>query len=144
VRTGEDLIAAQLAERRFATRLINAFAVMALFLAAFGLHGVIAYSVRQRRHEIGVRVALGATAPRVVRLVLGEAVRLAAAGVLVGLGAAFVLSQFPRTMLFQISPTDPRTLASTVVILIAVAGLATVGAAFRATRIEAAVALREE
>jgi putative ABC transport system permease protein len=144
VRTGEDLIAAQLAQRRFATRLINAFAVMALLLAAFGLHGIIAYSVRQRTHEIGVRIALGATAARVVALVLGQAVRLTAGGVAAGLAGAFVLSQFLRTMLFEISPWDPKTLAATVAILIAVVGLATIGAARRATRIEAAAALRQE
>jgi predicted permease len=144
VRTGEDLIAAQLAQRRFATRLINAFAVMAVLLAAFGLHGIIAYGVRQRTHEIAVRIALGATATRIVGLVLGQAVRLAAGGVAFGLAGAFVLSQFLRTMLFEISPTDPRTLVATVVILLAVVGLATFGAARRATRIEAAVALRQE
>jgi putative ABC transport system permease protein len=144
VRTGEDLIAAQLAQRRFATRLINAFALMALLLAAFGLHGIIAYGVRQRTHEIGVRIALGATAARVVALVLGQAVRLSAGGIAVGLAGAFVLSQFLRTMLFEISPTDPRTIAATVAILIAVIGLATIGAARRATRIEAAAALRQE
>ena len=144
VRTGEDLIAAQLAQRRFATRLINAFALMALLLAAFGLHGIIAYSVRQRTHEIGVRIALGATAARVVALVLGQAVRLTAGGVAAGLAGAFVLSQFLRTMLFEISPWDPKTLAATVAILIAVVGLATIGAARRATRIEAAAALRQE
>src|SRR6185503_16297056 len=143
VRTGEDLIAAQLAQRRFATRLINAFAMMALLLAAFGLHGIIAYSVRQRTHEIGVRIALGATAARVVALVLGQAVRLTAGGVAAGLAGAFVLSQFLRTMLFEISPWDPKTLAATVAILIAVVGLATIGAARRATRIEAAAALRQ-
>ena len=144
VRTGEDLIAAQLAQRRFATRLINAFAVMALLLAALGLHGIIAYSVRQRTHEIGVRIALGATAARIIALVLGQAVRLTAGGIAVGLAGAFVLSQFLRTMLFEISPSDPRTLAATVGILIAVVGLATIGAARRATRIEAAAALRQE
>ena len=144
VRTGADLIAAQLAQRRFATRLINAFALMALLLAAFGLHGIIAYGVRQRTHEIGVRIALGATAARVVALVLAQAARLTAAGIAVGLAGAFVLSRFLRTMLFEISPTDPRTLAATVVILIAVVGLATIGAARRATRIEAAAALRQE
>ena len=144
VRTGDDLIAAQLAQRRFATRLTNAFALMAVLLAAFGLHGIIAYGVRQRTHEIGVRIALGATAMRVVGLVLGQAVRLAAGGVAVGLVGAFVLSQFLRTLLFQISPTDSRTLLATVAILIAIVGLATIGAARRATRIEAAVALRQE
>ena len=144
VRTGEDLIAAQLAQRRFATRLINAFAAMALLLAAFGLHGIIAYGVRQRRHEIGVRIALGASAGRIVKLVLGQAARLTAGGIVGGLAGAFVLSQFLRTMLFEISPTDPRTLAATVGILIAVVGLATLGAARRAARIEPAAALRQE
>ena len=88
VRTGEDLIAAQLAQRRFATRLINAFAAMALLLAAFGLHGIIAYAVRQRRHEIGVRIALGATVGRIVAIVLGQGARLTAVGIAVGLLAA--------------------------------------------------------
>jgi predicted permease len=144
VRTGDELIAAQLAQRRFATRLTNAFAVMAVLLAAFGLHGIIAYGVRQRTHEIGVRIALGATAARIVRLVLGQAVRLAASGVAAGLVGAFILSEFLRTLLFGISPTDPRTLVTTVGIVIAVVGLATFGAARRASRIEASVALRQE
>ena len=93
VRTGEELIAAQLAQRRFATRLINAFAASALLLAAFGLHGIIAYGVRQRRHEIGVRIALGATAARMIGLVLGQAARLAAGGMAVGLAGAFMFAQ---------------------------------------------------
>jgi predicted permease len=144
VRTGEELVAKQLAQRRFATRLINAFAIAALLLAAFGLHGVIAYGVRQRTHEIGVRIALGATVTRVVALVLGQAARLTAAGVVVGIAAAIVLSRFLQTMLFEISPTDPWTLAGTVVVLAAVVGLATLGAARRAAGIEPAVALRQE
>jgi ABC-type antimicrobial peptide transport system permease subunit len=144
VRTGPDLIAAQLAQRRFATRLTNAFAVIAVLLAAFGLHGIIAYGVRQRTHEIGVRVALGATAGRIIRLVLGQAVQLAAGGVAAGLLGAFILSEFLRTLLFEIGPNDPRTLLTTVAILVAVVGLATIGAARRATRIEASVALRQE
>ena len=144
VRSGEELVAAQLAQRRFATGLINAFAVMAVLLAAFGLHGIIAYAVRQRTHEIGVRIALGATVGRILALILGQGARLTAVGIAVGLLAALVLSQFLRTMLFEISPTDPWTLAVTVVILIVVVGLATLSAARRATRIEAAVALRQE
>ena len=144
VRTGEQLVAAQLAQRRFATRLINAFAIMAVVLAAFGLHGVIAYGVRQRTHEIGVRIALGATVGRVVALILAQGARLTAIGVAVGLFGAVALSQFLRSMLFEISPTDAWTLAMTVAILTAVVGLATLGAASRAARIEAAVALRQE
>ena len=144
VRSGEELVAAQLAQRRFATGLINAFAAMAVLLAALGLHGIIAYAVRQRRHEIGVRIALGATVGRILAMILGQGARLTAVGIAVGLLGALVLSQFLRTMLFEISPTDPWTLAVTVVILIVVVGLATLGAAHRATRIEAAVALRQE
>jgi putative ABC transport system permease protein len=144
VRSGEDLVATQLAQRRFATRLINAFAVTALFLAAFGLHGVIAYGVRQRTHEIGVRIALGATVARVMALVFSQAAWLTGAGILIGSAAAIVLSRFLRTMLFEISPTDPWTLAGTVTLLAAVVGLATLGAARRAARIEPAIALRQE
>jgi putative ABC transport system permease protein len=144
VRSGEELVAAQLAQRRFATGLINAFAAMAVLLAALGLHGIIAYAVRQRRHEIGVRIALGATVGRILAMILGQGARLTAVGIAVGLLGALVLSQFLRTMLFEISPTDPWTLAATVVILIVVVGLATLSAARRATRIEAAVALRQE
>ena len=144
VRSGEQLVAAQLASRRFATRLINAFALMAVLLAAFGLHGIIAYAVRQRRHEIGVRIALGATVGRILAMILGQGARLAAVGVAVGLVGALVLSQFLGTMLFGISPTDPWTLAVTVGILVVVVGLATLGAARRAAGIEAAVALRQE
>jgi ABC-type antimicrobial peptide transport system permease subunit len=108
------------------------------------LHGIF-YGVRQRRHEIGVRIALGATTARITRLVLGrQAVRLAAGGVAAGLAGSFILSEFLRTMRFGISPNDPRTLVTTVGILIAVVGLATIGAARRATRIEASVALRQE
>jgi ABC-type antimicrobial peptide transport system permease subunit len=117
---------------------------MALLLAAFGLHGIIAYSVRQRTHEIGVRIALGATVGRVLALILGQGARLTVIGLAVGLAGAFILSPFLRTMLFEITPTDPWTIAATVVILTVVVGLATLGAARRATRIEAAVALRQE
>jgi len=144
VRTGEQLVAVQLAQRRFATRLINAFAIMAVLLAAFGLHGIIAYGVRQRTHEIGVRIALGATVGRILALILGQGARLTLAGVAVGLAGALLLSQFLRTMLFGINPNDPWTLAVTIVILTVVVGLATLGAARRAARIEAAVALRQE
>jgi putative ABC transport system permease protein len=144
VRTGEGLLAAQLAQRRFVSTLINAFAGAALLLAAFGLHGVIAYGVRQRTHEIGLRMALGATTGRVMRLVLGEAARLAAIGIAIGLGAAIVLSQLIKTLLFDVRPSDPPTLLGVVLLLSVVVGVATLAAAARATRIEAAVALRHD
>jgi predicted permease len=144
IRTGEELVAAQLAQRRFATHLILAFAGAALFLAAFGLHGVIAYNVKQRTREIGVRVALGATAARVIALVLGQAVRLGIAGVVVGLAVAMVVSRLMATMFFGVSATDPWMLAGAALVLVAVVGLATLGAARRASKIEAAVALRSD
>jgi len=143
VRTGTELLDAQLAPRLFATRLINAFALSALFLAAFGLHGVIAYGVRQRTHEIGVRVALGATALRILALVLGQAARLAAIGIAVGIGGAAALARLIARLLFDVSGTEVSTLASVAVILAAVAAVATIGAARRAVQIEAAVALRQ-
>ena len=143
-RSGEQLLATQLAQRRFATRLINAFAVAALLLAALGLHGIIAYGVRQRTHEIGVRIALGATVRGVMTLILTDAARLTAIGVAIGVGAAIVLTRFLQTMLFEISPTDPWTFAATVVVLAAVVGVATLGADRRAARIEPAIALRQE
>lgn len=144
VRTGGELLARQLAHRRFATYLVYAFAVAALFLAAFGLHGVIAYGVRQRTHEIGVRVALGATAGRVVALVLAQAARVTALGVAAGLAGALIVGRMMTTLLFNVRPADPWVLAGVVLVLGAVVGIGTLGAALRASRIEAAVALRQE
>jgi predicted permease len=144
VRTGEGLVAAQLAQRRFATRLINAFAATALLLAALGLHGVIAYGVRQRTQEIGVRMALGATRGRIVWLVMGQAGRLAAAGIAIGTFAAVVLSRLMATMLFDVQPTDPVTLGGAGLVVAAVAAVATLGAARQAAHIEAALALRQD
>jgi putative ABC transport system permease protein len=144
VRTGEALVAAQLAPRRFATRLINVFAAAALLLAALGLHGVIAYGVRQRTQEIGVRLALGATRFRIMWLVLAQAARLAAIGMAIGLGAALILSRLITKMLFDVQPADPATLAGAALLVGSVVGLATVGAARRAAHVDAAVALRQE
>jgi putative ABC transport system permease protein len=144
VRTGGELMAAQLAQRKFATYLINAFAASALLLAAVGLHGVIAYSVRQRTHEIGVRVALGASASRILALVLGQAARVTAFGVAIGVLAAVLLSRLVRKMLFNVSPNDPLTLTAVVIVLGLVVGAAAFMAAMRAARIEASVALRQE
>jgi putative ABC transport system permease protein len=144
IRTGDELLATQLAQRRFTTYLVNAFALSALLLAAFGLHGVIAYGVKQRTHEIGVRVALGASASRIIALVLGQAAKLTVVGVAIGLAGFFVMSRLMTTMLFNVRATDPLLLAGVVTLLAIVVGLGTLGAAIRAARIEAAVALRQE
>jgi hypothetical protein len=144
LRTGAELFRNQLAQRRFATHLLEAFALAALALAAFGLHGVIAYGVRQRTHDIGVRVALGASAGRVIRLVLQQASRVMAVGMAIGLAAALIASRLMTTMLFGVTPSDPLTLVAVVLILAAVVGLATLGAARAAARIDPAEALRLE
>ncbi|HEX2342562.1 MAG TPA: FtsX-like permease family protein [Vicinamibacterales bacterium] len=122
----------------------SVFAGAALFLAAFGLHGVIAYSVKQRTREIGVRVALGATASRVMALVLSQAARLGIAGVVFGLAGALLVARLMATMFFGVSATNPWILGGSAWLLVAVVGLATFGAARRASKIEAAVALRAE
>lgn len=144
IRSGEELFASQLAQRRFATHLLQAFALAALGLAAFGLHGVIAYGVRQRTHEIGVRVALGATASRIIWLVLQQVTSVMVVGVAIGLAGALFASRLMTSMLFGVRPTDPLSLVGVVLILGAVVGVATFGAARRAARIDPAVALRLE
>lgn len=144
VRTGEELLAADLAQRRFAATLVNVFASAALLLAALGLHGVIAFGVRQRLHEFGLRVALGATAGRILTLVLAQGARLAAAGVAIGVLATLALSRFVSSLLFNVNARDPLTLGAVVAVLTIVVGAATAAAAYRATRVEGTVALRGE
>ena len=144
MRSIEELAERGLAQRRFAARLIAAFAALAVLLAAFGLHSVIAYNVRLRTHEIGVRLALGATASHVLRMVLAEGLGLATIGVAVGLAGAIGVSRLLSTLLFNVSPRDPATLVAVVLLLLLVAALATLAAASRAARIPLAVALRPE
>jgi putative ABC transport system permease protein len=117
---------------------------LALVLATVGLFGVTYYAVSQRTREFGVRVALGATRPRVMALVLGEGVRLAIPGVVVGAAAAFAAARLLSSMLVDVSPGDPLTYGATVALQIAVALAACALPAFRATRVDPMVALRSE
>ncbi|HJQ24976.1 MAG TPA: ABC transporter permease [Blastocatellia bacterium] len=144
VKTMDERLARSLEARRFAVTLLGVFAALALLLAAIGLYGVIAYLVTQRSHEIGIRVALGASRADVLRLVLGQALQLALIGIGVGLAAALALTQFMSSLLFGVSPTDPLTFAAICIILTAVALLASYIPARRATRIDPMVALRYE
>jgi putative ABC transport system permease protein len=124
VRTLEDVIGRTIARPRAISLLLGVFAVVALALAAVGVYGVMAYSVRERTQEIGVRMALGATAASVLRLVLGEALRLVSIGVAVGLVAAAVLTRLLERLLYEVEPLDPWTFAVTALVLLAVATVA--------------------
>ena len=129
---------------RFSTVLLGVFASIALVLAAVGTYGVMAYVVGQGTREIGIRIALGASRGRVMGLVLGQGMVLAAAGIVVGLVGAFWLSQFMRTLLFEVGAHDPLTFAVVPGVLLAVALLAGYVPARRATAVDPVVTLRSE
>jgi ABC-type antimicrobial peptide transport system permease subunit len=144
VRTMEDLVAAALAQRRFPAFLAGIFAVAALLLAGVGVYGVIAYSVRQRTREIGIRLALGAERRDVLKSVLGEGMTLALTGAAVGLVGTAALARLLAGLLYDVRPTDPLTYATALVVLVGVAFLACYGPARRATQVDPITALRAE
>ena len=144
VHTMTQLVSSSVAQRRLSVQLLGGFAGVALVLAALGLYGVLAYNVAQRTREIGVRMALGAQRPDVMRLVLRQGMTLAAVGMTVGLTGAFALSRLLRTLLFGVSPTDPVTFALVCLVLAVVALLACYIPARRATRVAPMEALRYE
>src|SRR5256885_618692 len=133
-----------IAEPVFQMRLLTAFALLALLLAALGTYGVLAYDVTERTREIGLRLALGATPGNVLRMVLGRTAALALAGALLGLGGALVLTRVLTKSLFEVKPTDPVTLVAVTVVLVLVALVAGFFPAQRATRIRALVALLQD
>jgi len=130
--------------RRYGVTLLSAFGITAVLLAAVGLYGVLAFIVSQRRREIGVRIALGATPRDVVADVLGEGLRLAAAGMAAGLVLAIVVTRLMTALLFGISPTDVATFAGAAALLAAIAILASLVPALRASRVDPLVALKDE
>jgi putative ABC transport system permease protein len=144
VGTMEQAVNLSVSQPRFDTMLLALFAGVALLLAAVGIYGLIAYSVAQRSHEIGVRMALGATQSDVMRMVVRQGASLAAAGIAIGLGGAFALTRLMRTMIFGIGETDALTFAAATAGLICVVLLATSLPAFRATRVSPVAALRHE
>jgi ABC-type antimicrobial peptide transport system permease subunit len=144
VETMDELRVGSFAATRFSTMLLTAFGGLALLLAAVGVYGVISYGVSQRTQEIGIRVALGADNRSVLRLVVGHAAALTGLGLALGLTGALGLSSVIAGLLFQVSPTDPPTLAAGVVLLSFVALLAAVIPARRAARVDPAIALRAE
>jgi putative ABC transport system permease protein len=140
----DDIIASATAPARFRTTLIGAFALIGLAIASIGLYGIVAYSVSQRTAEIGVRVAIGASPREVVGLVLREGLALAAAGIAIGIPAAFATTRTFAALLFGVKPTDLFTYITAAVLLIAVALVASYVPARRAASVDPIVALRAE
>jgi predicted permease len=140
----DEVIAGSLARRRFSMILLVVFATVALLLASIGIYGVISHLVGQRTHEIGIRMALGARQPDVVRLVLVGAGRLAAIGIAVGLVSALGLTRLMANLLYGVGPNDPLTFLAVPAILISVALLASYLPARRATQVDPMIALRYE
>lgn len=144
IATGEQLMSEAVAQPQLRTLLLGLFAGLALVLASLGIYGVMSNTVAQRTHEIGVRMALGAGQRSVLRLVLGNGMRLTLLGIVLGTMGAFALTRLMKGFLFHVTPTDPATFVSVALFLFLVALLASYIPARRATRVDPVVALRYE
>jgi putative ABC transport system permease protein len=144
VATAAQVLADSVSLPRFRSLLMSIFAGTALLMAAIGIYGVIAYTVAQRTHEIGVRMALGATPTGVLRLVIGQSGRVTLIGIVLGVAGALSLTRVLKTMLFNITPFDTLTFASAVFVLGAVAVVASLAPALRASRVDPVTALHHE
>jgi len=143
-RTLDQIFSSSLDQRRFSLSLFSAFAFAALLLAALGVYGVTAYSVTQRVSEIGIRIALGAQGRDVLRLIVGQGMKFVLLGVIIGLAGAVGLTRLIAHLLFNVSATDPLTFGAGAALLIAVALLAALVPARRATKVDPMIALRSE
>jgi putative ABC transport system permease protein len=144
LRSMPEVISRSMVQPRFLALLLATFSGIALFLAAIGIYGVMSYSVAQRTQEIGVRMALGARQLHVLRLVLRQGLILLVAGVAIGIGGAFALTRLMKTLLFEVTATDPLTYIAVTGVLTVVALIACYVPARRATKVDPLVALRNE
>ena len=138
------LISALTVQPRFHSIVFGSFAIAALLLAAVGTYGVLAYSVAQRTQEIGIRMALGAAPRQVVNLVTGQALRMAGAGIAIGIIGAWFANRYLRSLLFEVQPNDPLILGGVALLLAATAAAASWLPARRATRVDPMITLRAE
>lgn len=144
IKTMEEILLDSIARQRFSMLLLAIFAAVALILAAVGIYGVMSYSVAQRTHEIGIRMALGAQTGAVLKLAVSYGLKLVIAGIVIGLIAAFALTRVMSTLLFGVTATDPATFTLISLLLIGVAALASYIPARRATKVDPIIALRYE
>jgi len=144
IQTMQQVVSDSVAGRRFQMALMALFASLALALAAIGIYGLMSYSVSQRTHEIGIRMALGAKREEVLLLVVGQGLLLAAGGVALGIGGALILTRFLASLLFGVGPNDPVTFAGVSLLAVSVAAVGSLIPAWRAARIDPMEALRYE
>jgi putative ABC transport system permease protein len=143
VMTMEELLAEGARQPRFVTTLLAGLAAIGLLLALVGIYGAVAYSVSQRRQEMGIRMALGADRHDILRLILRQGLAPACAGIVLGLAASLALTRLMANMLYHVSATDPATFSAGALLFAAVAALASYLPARRATRVDPIVVLRE-
>jgi ABC-type antimicrobial peptide transport system permease subunit len=144
ISTVDEELGEQTSDRRFDTLLVGSFALAALLLSAIGIYGLLHHLVVQRTNEIAVRMALGARPAEVQLFVLRQGLVLAGIGTLLGLAAAFFASRLLSKLLYEVAPTDPTTLVTSVLVLLSVAGVACWLPSVRAARIDPMLVLREE
>ena len=144
IRTMEEMVASSIAPWRFSMALLSGFAGVALLLASVGIYGVLAYSVNQRRREIGIRMSLGAQRRDVLHLFLSQGMAVTALGIAIGLGGAWAVTRIMRSLLYSVSPTDPLVFLTVPFLFAAVAFLASFFPARKASQVNPIVALRNE
>ena len=144
MKTSEQVVSASVATPRFTMWLLVTFALLALVLGAVGVYGVITYSVSRRRHEIGIRMALGAQQSDILRMIIWQSLALTLVGILVGSAAALGVTRVLRNLLYEVSPVDPVAFVVVTVLLALVTVAASYFPARRATRIDPLLALRSD